>query len=324
MLNKIVVYLKLLKINMFNKKHAYTFLLALTMIGLLSKAQKGYKFEYGVISGISNYLGEIGGRDKAKPFILDLKLAKTRWNEGAYIRYRFHPSLAARVSAHYLRISGEDRLSTNLGRKYRNLSFRNDIYDIEAVMDWIFFSSSKPTGIYKKASSTYLTCYLFAGIGGFYHNPKTTYQGSVYSLQTVKTEGVSYSRFGYCIPFGAGFYIAISKRRFKSHRIGMEINWRYTNTDYLDDVSTTWKSPAELSNTAFQLANRNDELTSQPDGMAGNYGWIDDGNGGNKNLAPRGNPNNKDSYISLNISYGIAIKSRYTKSRGRKIRSVTF
>lgn len=308
-----------------SKLFKFTLVTVLVLCQIMTFAQKGYNFEYGIVTGISNYLGEIGGRDKARPFILDLKLAKTRWNEGAFIRYRFQPTFDVRVSAHYLRIEGEDRLSVNPGRKYRNLSFRNDIYDAEAVIDWIFFSSNKPTGMYRRSTSTFLTCYLFAGLGGFYHNPKTFYKGAWIPLQPVRTEGVSYSRFGYCIPFGAGLYVAISKRRFKTHRIGVEINWRYTNTDYLDDVSTSYKNPADLpSATAVALSNRNIELTSQPDGMAGNYGWIPDGSGGNKNKAPRGNPNNKDSYISLNFSYGIAIKSRYTKSRGRKIRTVTF
>src|SRR5690242_3815838 len=84
-------------------------------------SQKGYRFEFGVMTGISNYLGEIGGREKsARPFIMDLKLAKTRWNEGLYIRYKFHPVLAAKFAVNYLRISGDDKLSTNPPRRYRN------------------------------------------------------------------------------------------------------------------------------------------------------------------------------------------------------------
>lgn len=276
------------------------------------------------MTGVSNYLGEMGGRQgAARPWLLDLKLAKTRWNETVYLRYKFHPSLAARLSVNYLRISGDDKLSTNPGRRYRNLSFRNDIYDVEATINWLFYNPSKPVGLYPR-TSLYLTAYLFVGIGGFYHNPKTYYQGQWIALQPIKTEGVTYSRFGYCVPMGLGFYVTLNKRR-RAHRIGLEVNWRYTNTDYLDDVSTTYKSPSELpSSLAVALSNRNPELTKQPAGMAGNYGWQDDGNGNNLNKAPRGNPNNKDSYISINITYGIAIKSKFTRSRGRRIRTVSF
>jgi hypothetical protein len=291
----------------------------------LTEAQKGYKLEFGIMTGVSNYLGEIGGREKeARPFVMDLKMAKTRWNETVYMRYKFHPVLAVKVALNYLRIEGADNLSTNPARRYRNLSFRNDIYDFETTLNWLFFNTTKPTGVYTR-TNIYLTAYLFAGLGAFHHNPKTFYQGSWVALQPVKTEGVTYSKFGYCVPIGAGFYVTLNKRR-RSHRIGIEINWRYTNTDYLDDISTVYKNPAELpSSTAVALSNRNTEITKQPPRFEENYGWHGtDINNEPVNKAPRGNPNNKDSYISVNISYGIAIKSRFTKSKGRRIRTVSF
>jgi hypothetical protein len=191
------------------------------------KAQKGYKIEYGILTGVSNYLGEIGGREqKARPFVLDLKLAKTRWSEGIFFRYKFHPSLAVKLSLNYLRIEGHDKLSLNPGRRYRNLSFRNDIYDFETTLHWLFFDSKKPVGYYSR-TKVYLATYLFVGAGVFRHNPKTFYQGSWVALQPYKTEGVSYSKFGYCVPLGFGFYVTLSKRR-RTHRIGLEVNWRYT------------------------------------------------------------------------------------------------
>ena len=303
------------------------FILVITLVLIsfsVSNAQRGYKLEFGALTGISNYLGEIGGREKkGRPFIMDLKLAKTRWNAGVYGRYKFHPSLAVKISLNYLRIAGDDKLSLNPGRRYRNLSFRNDIYDFETTLNWLFYDSKKPVGFYAR-TSVYFTAYLFAGAGVFHHNPKTYYQGSWIALQPYKTEGVNYSRWGYCVPVGVGFYVTLNKRR-RAHRIGLEINWRYTNTDYLDDISTVYKSPAELpSSTSVALSNRNPEVAKQPDNFSDNYGWIDDGAGGNLNKAPRGNPNNKDSYISVNISYGIAIKSIFMKSRGRRIRTVSF
>ncbi|MEI6020342.1 MAG: DUF6089 family protein [Bacteroidota bacterium] len=291
------------------------------------KAQRGFKLEYGAMTGISNYLGDVGGgAGAARAGISDIKMQKTRWNQTGYIKYKFHPYAFARLAVDYLRIEGNDAICDNPGRKYRNLSFKNDIYDIEATIHWLFYSSAKPTGIYRKAN-TYLGAYLFTGIGGFYHNPQALYQGSWVPLQPLRTEGQTnpYSHFGYCLPFGAGFFVSITHGR-KAQRIGVEINWRYTNTDYLDDVSSaSWANPTSLnSKTAAALSNRNPELKNQPEGMAGNYGWIDDGKGNNINKAPRGNPSNKDSYISFNITYGIAIKGKYTRSRGRKIRSITF
>lgn len=300
--------------------------IALLLFVSRTLAQRGYKLEFGVMTGISNYLGEIGGKQgKARPWLLDLKLKKTRWNESAYIRYKFHPVLAVRVDVNYLRIEGSDALSSNPARKFRNLSFKNDIYDFETTLHWSFYSSAKPAGIYRNLS-TYLNAHLFIGMGVFYHNPKALYQGSYIPLQPLQTEGVKYSKIGFCVPFGAGFFVALNKGR-RSHRIGIEINWRYTNTDYLDDISQgKWINPVELSSaTAAALNNRNPEITQQPPGMSGNYGWHGvKVNGEAVNQSKRGNPENKDSYISLNISYGVSLKGRYTRSKGKKIRTTIF
>jgi len=290
------------------------------------RAQKGYNYEYGVMTGISNYLGEIGGMEKdGRGFISDLKLAKTRWNESVFFKYRFHPMFAFRMALNYLRIEGDDKLSTNIGRRYRNLNFRNDIFDAEGTVQWMFFNTNKPTGIYSRAS-IYLSAYVFTGIGVFTNNPTTVYQGSRIALRPLKTEGVDYSAFGICVPMGAGFYVTVNRHR-RAHRFGIEFNWRYTNTDRLDDISSaTWANPSTLTSaTAAALNNRNPELgTNQPAGVSKNYGWYDDGHGNNINKAPRGNPKNKDSFISVNISYSVVMKGRFTRSRGKKIRSAKF
>ena len=307
-------------------KHFILVIAFLLISASLFKGQRGYRMEYGVATGVSNYLGEIGGREKkARPWILDLKLAKTRWNETIYMRYRFHQMLAVKLALNYLRIEGADALSINPGRKYRNLSFRNDIYDFETTLNWLLYDSRKPVGYYAR-TDVYFSAYLFGGFGVFHHNPKTNYQGSWIELQPYKTEGVSYKKWGYCVPVGLGFYVTLNKRR-RSHRIGLEVNWRYTNTDYLDDISTTYKNPAELpSSTSVALSNRNPEVAKQPPGQEGNYGWHGTQADGVTpvNRAPRGDPSDKDSYISVNISYGIAIKSRFTRSKGKRIRTVSF
>lgn len=298
------------------------------MMSLASFGQRGYNFEYGFGTGVSNYLGEIGGRDKdARPLFLDAKIQKSRWNEQLFVRYKFDPLFSVRVSFNYLRITGDDALTVSPGRKYRNLSFRNDIYDLESSINYLFYSSNKPMGVYSR-SKLFFTAYLTAGIGVFHHNPKTLYQGTWVALQPLQTEGVFYSKWGYCVPLGVGGYVTITKRR-KSHRIGFEVNWRYTNTDYLDDVSTTYKNPAELSSSlSAQLSNRNPEVDRQPDGFNRNYGWWGTDKDGNPvNKATRGDSSDKDSFFTVNFYYAVAIKqwhSRPGKGKGRKVRTVTF
>jgi hypothetical protein len=140
----------------------------------------------------------------------------------------------------------------------------------------------------------------------------------------LKTEGQKepYSLWGYCIPFGGGFFVTINQRR-RAHRIGFEFSWRYTNTDYLDDISDRYASPLELSSKdAVALSNRNTEVTRQPEGYAQNYGWWDDGSGNNRNLAPRGDKSKNDSYLSFNVTYGVALKTKSYRRKSRRIRSV--
>ncbi len=45
-----------------------------------------------------------------------------------------------------------------------------------------------------------------------------------------------YGSMGICLPFGVGAKYAINPRM----NIGVEISHRFTNTDYLDDVSKTY------------------------------------------------------------------------------------
>src|SRR5687767_2301822 len=125
-------------------KKTFQTLFYLIIFSVSVYSQKGYRFEYGVMTGVSNYLGEIGGRDRAaRPFIADLKLAKTRWNEGLYMRYKFAKAFTARIAFNYLRIEGDDKLTINKPRKYRNLSFQNDIYDLETTVHWHFYNSDR-------------------------------------------------------------------------------------------------------------------------------------------------------------------------------------
>jgi hypothetical protein len=286
-----------------------------------------YYNDLGLILGVSNYLGDIGGLQKtAQPFLYDMKLAKTKWATGLFFRTLVAKSkdkagrrsnvysqgvqsLWLRTNFQYLRIEGDDKLSTNPGRMYRNLNFINDVYSLETVFDYYFYTSKK---FGSSQLSWLFSPYLFSGIGVYYHNPKALYKGSYIDLQPLKTEGVAYSNVGMSIPLGIGLQFIFKPTRSKAtHKLGIEFNWRYTFTDYLDDISSKWINPKnQWSATSIALSNRTPELGDAVDpGFAKNYGWQDDGKGNNANMAPRGDPNDKDSYLTLNVTY--------TYSKGR-------
>ncbi|MBK8366097.1 MAG: outer membrane beta-barrel protein [Bacteroidetes bacterium] len=137
------------------------FVLCLTTV---SKAQ--WLWDYGVSVGVSNYLGDIGGKEKTRrDFVADMKMAKTRWNVGGFARYRVHPKVSVKLALDYLRIEGDDKLSTNPGRNGRNLNFRNDMFDL-AVTGQVFFYEDNDLGNTYRYRNGF-RAYFFAGVGGF-------------------------------------------------------------------------------------------------------------------------------------------------------------
>ena len=285
----------------------YSLLLFLMTFVMSSFAQ--YRFEYGGSVGISNYLGDIGGKEKTRrDFISDMKLAKTRQAASGFIRYKFHPNLYAKAELMYLRIAGDDKLSTNPGRNARNLSFTNDMFDLNLQGQFVFYENTDLGSDYRFKLA--FRSYVGIGVGGFYSNPKTKYEGANVKLRPLETEGVAYKALGLSIPATIGFHFTYRKK----HRFGWELNWRTTFTDYLDDISQGWGDPSKMDPLGAELSYRTDELdpTLFEDGFLNNFGYKAE----NK-LNKRGDPTHNDSYISMNFSYSYIIRGKSSFYRSR-------
>ncbi|MGZ3932923.1 MAG: DUF6089 family protein, partial [Bacteroidia bacterium] len=261
---------------------------------------------YGFAAGVSNYLGDIGGLEKPRrDFVADLRLAKTRWNFGGFVRYKWRPKISLKLALDYLRIEGDDKLSTNPGRMYRNLNFRNDMFDLALTGEFFFYTNPDLGNTYRYKNS--FRAYIFGGVGGFYSNPKADYNGEWIKLRPLQTEGVAYKPIGINIPVGVGFYFTFNKK----HRIGYEFNWRTTFTDYLDDISGNYPSKAPSDPTAAALSLRTPELGSQAakdnPGAYYSHGW------GQK----RGDKTHNDSYITMSLSYSYVIRGKSSFYRNR-------
>ena len=196
----------------------------------------------GVSLNAMNYFGDL----VPKPSISSLRFGATRPNIGLSISRRLYPRVTGRLALAYGRLLGDDAKSAEASdpeqrfRRNRNMNFRNDILELSAVgiVDLI------------ENRNTYLkrpdfVPYVFGGIAGFYHNPKGEYtDGRFVSLQPLGTEGQNvagsdkkpYSKAQFSIPFGAGVRYRIN-RNFDA---SLEIGFRKTFTDYLDDVSTEY------------------------------------------------------------------------------------
>jgi hypothetical protein len=266
------------------------------LLSLSSSAQ--YAYDFGIHAGVSNYLGEIGGKEGTRRnFVSDLKIAQTQFAVGGFARYRVLPMVSAKVGLNWLRIQGNDNTSTNRGRVGRNLSFRNDLVEAELTAQLFFYEIQDLGKPYKYEND--FKMYAFTGIAGFFSNPKAHYNDGWVALQPLHTEGINYSRFGAAIPLGLGMCVTLKKK----HRIGWEIEWRTTFTDYLDDISTVYVDPKKLSSpTAIALANRRGELGADDAGAAPAENYLP----GNK----RGDPSHNDSYLSTSFYYSYVMRGK--------------
>lgn len=278
-------------------------LLLVAFLSFNSKAQ--WLWDYGVSVGATNYLGDIGGKEKTRrDFVADLKLSQTRWNVGGFARYKWRPKLSLRLAFDYVRIEGKDALSSNPGRRFRNMNFKNDVFDLGFTGHWFFFEDNDLGNTYRYRNS--FRAYIFGGVGGFYTNPKSLYQGEWVKMRDYFVEGYEYKRIVLNLPSGFGFYFTFDKK----HRIGFEANWRKTFTDYIDDISGNY--PDMPSDPYTQgLALRTTELDqATKDGNVGAYlshTW------GMK----RGDKTHKDNYMTLSLSYSYVIRGKSSFYRTR-------
>lgn len=280
-------------------------------------------WEYGVAAGATNYLGDIGGKEKTrKDFVADMKLAKTRWNAGAFVRYKWRPKLSLKLAFDYVRIEGDDKLSTNPGRYYRNFNFKNDLFDLGFTGEWFFYENNDLGNTYRYKNG--FRAYAFAGIGGFYTNPKSLYQGDWVKMRPVASEGVAYKAVVLNIPMGFGFYFTFDK----INRLGFEMNYRKTFTDYIDDISGNYPSIAPKDPYKRSLVLRTTEMTPLEIENNSNPSAIYSHNWGFK----RGDPTRKDAYMTMSLSYSRVIKGKssfyrarqsfFGKGRKRKMRKI--
>lgn len=276
---------------------------------LRSNAWKRHRSELSIRAGASSFLGELGGRDRiGSDFIWDLETAETQPVGSVAFRYYLGKHHALNVAGNLAWVSGDDALTDEKFRSNRNLHFRSIL--VEAALKYeLHFSFKKLGNLYgigkrsARAKNRYRDFYLFAGVSGFYFNPKAQYKGEWVELQPLGTEGQGfegepekYDLFQPAIPMGIGMRFGLGRK----YRIGLEIGYRKTFTDYIDDVSTDYydnqKLRQERGDMAADLADpSNGEIETYTDG---NYTYDPTAAG-----MQRGDPSDKDAYIFTTITF---------------------
>ncbi|HQW92237.1 MAG: outer membrane beta-barrel protein [Chitinophagaceae bacterium] len=225
--------------------------------------QKG---EFGITAGVAHYFGDLNTRaaiNRPKPAI------------GAFFRKQFGNYVGLRLSAHYAQLGYSDTYSKNEYQKLRNLSFNTNIWEIALQGDFNFFKFIPGNPDYS------FTPYITLGVGVFTYDPYALTNGQKEFLRPLGTEGQligyngrkQYSTLALCIPLGVGIKYNLSEKI----NFSIEVAHRFTGTDYLDDVSTTYIGAGNFTalSTAALLQDRSVEIEpNNPLGVEGRQrGW---------------------------------------------------
>jgi len=271
-----------------------------------NKAEPELLWELGAAAGAMNCLTDIGGNNgTGKKFIKDINWNQAQPGAGLFVSAAWHYIFAIRLQAAMGLITGSDAVlktssSSARNRYLRNLQFRTNITELSVlgeVYPLMIADNNRDISL--------LSPYIIAGIGVFHYNPQAWFNNSWVDLRPLHTEGegfkeypdrAAYTSTSWCVPAGAG--IKYDAARLINLRF--EILYRFTGTDYLDDVSKKYIDPSLFSNylspaqsiLASRLSDRSTEITA---GVKNNINAI------------RGNPGNRDAYFSFMLKASIVL-----------------
>ena len=292
----------------------------LLVLNLEQTAWGQYSWDVGLAGGTGNYLGDIGGDEQTRRnFILDLHLGQTKFSGHAFARYRRSGLFALKAQLGIVRIEDYDNLSSNLARVTRNAHFRNNIYELSVRQEVNLFSRSEITS-YTSRNQIGVNAYALMGVTGFLHSPQARLdrdaaeyhfaQGNIntnpvvldyeqwHNLRDFGTESVSYRKMSTGFPIGLGASFIVNY----SFRVGVELVWNLTLTDYLDDVSTTWANPENLSDIGLILSNPSSPVVAEAAGATDPDAYLNNFRYDDNYSSPRGNPDRNDTYGTLQIT----------------------
>ena len=194
--------------------------------------------EFGLTAGVAHYFGDLNNRARVNRPKIDI---------GGFVRKQFGNYSSVRLSAHFAKLGYSDIYSKNEYDQRRNLSFNTNIFEIALQGDFNFFKFI-PTD-----PDHSFTPYATVGIGFFTYDPYAFYHNEKVFLRPLHTEGETfykgrkeYGSMALCFPIGFGLKYAINE----NINISFEVAHRFTTTDYIDDVSTTYVGADKFPSTA--------------------------------------------------------------------------
>ena len=224
--------------------------------------------EYGVSIGSSFMLSDLGGTvGRGRGFITDFDLIASRAVLGFNFRNNYSQRIAFKLNLAYTTLSADDEnakasftAQEGFFRRIRQFNTRTHLGELVFTTEFNF----KPfvTG----DLNTRFTPFIGVGVGTAYYQPQTMVDGSWRNLRPLHTEGQmirknellnnnsgnvqigyyplreQYSLFTLVAPLHIGMKFNYSRNVM----FVFEVAYRFTNTDYLDDVSRTYPQLDEV------------------------------------------------------------------------------
>jgi len=295
-------------------------------------------WDIGFTAGMSNYMGDIGdGFSSRRDFVWDLQELRTRPAFGVFARRKLDRDGLWWIRADFMRIhiAGHDKHTDYEPRRGRNQHFRNHMAEASIRVERDLFQ--KPF-VWARQRRAMITVRGFIGFAYFQHSPEAqvdinnpaysnlvetgiTSPGQWHSLPELRTEGIDYSDQlnMVTIPFGVSAVVTGQKKGgLADFYVGIEMGFRLTNTDYLDDISGFYADPSGMSDLGAALSSQASQSVLDEAGIEHSivhHQWMDE-----EHEIIRGNPANDDAYGTLVLSFGKVLNGRsnsFNRNRSR-------
>jgi hypothetical protein len=292
----------------------------------------------GVNFGLSDLWGDVGTKSPIDHYVNDKYWDRPKFMGGIFARYAMHPAAVLHMGVNYGTLYANDNfnhtkaksaasLEDDAFQRYaRNLDIKDYVWEGSLMLE----VNPRRFNLESKGAKKRMQPYIMFGIGGFHFRPTATYtprgtdgrpngQARQVNLYDLHLEGDNtnvndsiklalgfvapkeYSLWQPMVPLGLGLRWDMGKQLC----IGVEYVYRYTFTDYLDNVSTFYVDPR-----LFDVIHKDDPAKAAMAKDLYDKSWQIDKDYSHKANEIRGNPSVKDGYSTLSITFYYKVKSK--------------
>ncbi len=291
--------------------------------------------------GLSDLWGDVGTKSPIDHYVNSYYWSKPHFMGGIFARYALHPGFVLRMGVNYGSVYANDNFNTDKAknaatveadayqRYLRNLDVKSNIWEGNILFE---INPRRIGNLERPGAKKRMQPYLLVGGGGIHFRPKGTYtprgtdgrpngQSREVDLHDLNLEGngitipdslanlwqftrpAAYSLWVPQACLGLGFRWDIADQLC----IGIEYMYRYTFTDYLDNVSGYYVDPRVLD---YEHQGNPERAAMARDMYDKSWQLNMESSHGPKEL--RGNSSVPDGYSTISISFYYRIKNKKT------------